>query len=353
MSDRSLLLDLPYILPSQAQKHVTHNEALRGLDALVQLSVGTRSLSAPPATPVPAARYIVAAPAEGEWLGQEDTIACYEESGGWSFYTPQAGWQAYVLDEDIQTVWDGTQWRFPGQADVDDLNAQTLGLNTGADAVNRLSVSADATLLTHSGGDHRLKVNKAADTDTASLLFQSGFTGHAEMGLTGGTDFALRVSPDGSSFNDALSVDAATGTLSAPAGIGFGSTSLSHYEEGTWTPRLTFGDDDTGVTYDQQLGLYTRIGNLVMLQCAIDLSDQGAATGIAEIQDLPFEANPLYFPGEVFFVGGVSGMTIPKCRTRPGQKIQLFNGGPNGISSLTDGNFSNASILRVTLSHTI
>lgn len=32
-------LQLPYIAASQAQKHVTHNEALVLLDALVQLAV--------------------------------------------------------------------------------------------------------------------------------------------------------------------------------------------------------------------------------------------------------------------------------------------------------------------------
>ena len=38
MTDTTAILGLPYLLPSQAQKHVTHNEALRQLDALVQLS---------------------------------------------------------------------------------------------------------------------------------------------------------------------------------------------------------------------------------------------------------------------------------------------------------------------------
>ena len=32
-------LQIPYILPSQAQKHVTHNEAIKALDAVVQLAV--------------------------------------------------------------------------------------------------------------------------------------------------------------------------------------------------------------------------------------------------------------------------------------------------------------------------
>ncbi|WP_371068358.1 DUF2793 domain-containing protein, partial [Salmonella enterica] len=39
------------ILPAQAQKHVTHNEALRILDIIVQLAVLDRTRSAAPATP--------------------------------------------------------------------------------------------------------------------------------------------------------------------------------------------------------------------------------------------------------------------------------------------------------------
>ena len=42
---------LPYIMAAQAQKHVTHNEAIRTLDALVQLSVADRAL-APPRGPI-------------------------------------------------------------------------------------------------------------------------------------------------------------------------------------------------------------------------------------------------------------------------------------------------------------
>ena len=41
-------LTLPYIFASQAQKHVTHNEAIRTLDCLVQLSVESRALTSPP-----------------------------------------------------------------------------------------------------------------------------------------------------------------------------------------------------------------------------------------------------------------------------------------------------------------
>ena len=36
--DQTPNLTLPYIMAAQAQKHVTHNEALRALDVIVQFS---------------------------------------------------------------------------------------------------------------------------------------------------------------------------------------------------------------------------------------------------------------------------------------------------------------------------
>jgi hypothetical protein len=49
-------LQLPYLLPNQAQKHVTLNEALKALDVLVQLAVASRALSVPPGAPLPGSR---------------------------------------------------------------------------------------------------------------------------------------------------------------------------------------------------------------------------------------------------------------------------------------------------------
>ena len=51
MPDTSHALSLPLIQPSQAQKHVTHNEALRILDAVVQLVVIAADQSGPPTAP--------------------------------------------------------------------------------------------------------------------------------------------------------------------------------------------------------------------------------------------------------------------------------------------------------------
>ena len=215
MSDRSDNLSLPYIQPSQAQKHVTHNEALRQLDALVQLAVSSASVTTPPALPEPGQRYIVPAGASGDWAGQEGALAVFEETG-WAFYAPNPGWIAWVEDSARQEVFDGSDWG-PGIAALQDLTH--LGVNTSADDMNRLAVASQATLLTHAGAGHQLKLNKAGASDTASLLFQTGWSGRAEMGTPGGDDFEIKVSGDGAAFNTALRAEAATGAVSFPSGV--------------------------------------------------------------------------------------------------------------------------------------
>src|SRR6185437_4575366 len=62
-------------------------------------------------------------------------------------------------------------------------------------------------------GDIRFTVNKEASTDTASLLFQDGFSGRAEIGLAGDDDFHFKVSPDGSAWTESLTIDKTSGLV--------------------------------------------------------------------------------------------------------------------------------------------
>jgi Protein of unknown function (DUF2793) len=214
MPDQSPILSLPLILPAQAQKHVTHNEALRLLDVMVQLAVLNRNLSAAPALPSVGDRHIVAAGAVGVWAGQVGKVALYTLTG-WQFFAPLPGWQAHVLAEAVTVVYAGTAWLAPAAV----TSAPIFGVNATADVVNRLSVKAPATLLNHDGAGHQVKLNKAAAGDTGSLLFQTGFSGRAEMGLAGSDAFSIKVSADGTAFNDVLSAEPATGrmTIAKPA----------------------------------------------------------------------------------------------------------------------------------------
>ena len=109
MPDISTNLSLPYIQPSQAQKHVTHNEGMQVLDAVVQLSVLDRDLAAPPPAPMDGQRYIVAAAASGAWAGWTGNIA-YWIGGGWLRLQQRVGWLVWVADEAILLVWTGSSW---------------------------------------------------------------------------------------------------------------------------------------------------------------------------------------------------------------------------------------------------
>ncbi len=239
MPDDTTILSLPLILPAQAQKHVTHNEALVALDLIVQLTVINRTLTTAPALPSVGDRHIVAAAATGPWAGQAGRIALFTETG-WQFTEALPGWRAHVLSEGQTAVFDGLAWETPSEAP---LSVPQLGVAATADPVNRLTVAAPATLLNHAGSGHQLKLNKAAATDTASLLFQTGFGGRAEMGTAGSDDFSLKVSADGSAWFTALEADAATGevTLPALAHLGGQATDPANPPDGTLWLNTTSG----------------------------------------------------------------------------------------------------------------
>lgn len=219
MSQTSPFLSLPYVQPAQAQKHVTLNEALRILDAVTQLSVLSTELTSPPAQPAPGDRYIVADQASGAWAGQDQRVAAWVDST-WQFFPPSLGWRADVANTGGQVRFDGTSWQSTSEA-VDLQNLPNIGVNTTADDTNKLAVSADATLLNHDGAGHQLKLNKAAAGQTSSLLFQTGFSGRAEMGTAGSDDFEIKVSGDGSNFKTALRVDADTAAVQIKSGQSF------------------------------------------------------------------------------------------------------------------------------------
>lgn len=261
MSENTTNLKLPFIMAAQAQKHVTHNEAIRALDALVQISVEDNDLTAPPLNPVEGASYLIAAPATGDWAGKENTIAAYQD-GAWMYYEPNEGWIAWLKDENIQTVYDGTSWQIlsGGGAGIASLNPATgdlLGVNSTADTTNRLTVSSPASLFDNEGNDHQLKINKQTNTDTASVLFQTGYSGRAEFGLTGDDNFHMKVSPDGTNFFEGIIIDKDTGTVTFPNTV-FSGGSVSSVFGRAGAITASAGDynydDISGVSQDVLIG---------------------------------------------------------------------------------------------------
>ncbi|GAA6213157.1 hypothetical protein NBRC116602_28980 [Hyphomicrobiales bacterium 4NK60-0047b] len=215
--EKTSKLQLPYVLSSQAQKHITHNEALRSLDAIIHLSAISRNQTTPPSSTTDGDRYIADANSTGDWTGKDFHIVAWQD-GSWMFYPPQTGWLCWIEDENTHLLWNGTGWININTGNGS-LNAVSLiGVNTTADQINKLSVSSQASLFNHEGSDHRLKINKQLSSDTASVLFQNDYTGHAEFGLSGDNDFHMKVSPDGSTFHEAILVDKDTGYVSIGGG---------------------------------------------------------------------------------------------------------------------------------------
>ncbi len=217
-------LALPLIDGAQAQKHVTHNEALLLLDALVQLAVLDRDLTAPPGAPGEGERWLVAVGATGAWAGHDHAIAAWQ-AGGWVFSAPQPGWLAYVLDEGALVAWTGSAWVDAVAAPGALHNLTRLGLGTTADATNPFAAKLNKALWTakYDGeggdGDLRYTLNKEAPAKVLSLLMQSGWSGRAEIGLIGSDDLAVKVSADGSAWKEALVLDRATGAARFPHGV--------------------------------------------------------------------------------------------------------------------------------------
>ncbi|MEO1749143.1 MAG: DUF2793 domain-containing protein, partial [Pseudomonadota bacterium] len=135
-------LQLPYIMANQAQKHITHNEALRMVDALLNVAIEQVGLTEPPASPATGARYLIGPAATGSWAGHDLEIAAWQDSA-WMFYAPLAGWIIYALDVQGLMVFDGAQWTPVGD------QRERLGINTGADLTNRLAVKSDAVFFSH------------------------------------------------------------------------------------------------------------------------------------------------------------------------------------------------------------
>lgn len=109
MPDYSPNLSLPFIMPSQAQKHVTHNEAIELLDMVVQLTLEAADAAVPPSAPLEGQAWALGNAPSGAWSGQAGKIATWR-GGGWLFVTKREGWIAWVKNAAKLEVVSGGTW---------------------------------------------------------------------------------------------------------------------------------------------------------------------------------------------------------------------------------------------------
>lgn len=240
--DQSARLGMPYLAAGQMQKHVTLNEALTRLDALVQTAVVSRSRTDQPPGPDDGALFILPDDPAGEaWGAFSAGDLVRVEGGGWDKVEAPEGLLVWVADEARFIIREGESWSDLGArlAMVGPLDR--LGVGATADASNpfaaRLNKALWTALEAASGGDGdlRMTLNKEGHADVLSLLFQSGYGGRAELGLIGDDDLTLKVSADGTIWRSAFTVDGATGRATFPQGAGRRET-LSFNVGGSWTP---------------------------------------------------------------------------------------------------------------------
>lgn len=251
--EQTSMLKLPLLLGSQAQKHVTHNEALTRLDRLVHLAVIDAGRTEAPLTPATDDLHIVAGGATGDWAGKDGKLAWYT-GGTWVYLEPQEGWRAWVLETATLYVYSGGAW----VAALSAGSSGVLGVNTEADSVNRLSVKSDGVLFSHDDqtpgtGDVNLQINRATSARQAKIQLSTAWLPQAEMGIAGDDTFRIKVSADGSSFSPGLALNTATGNI----GLGSepGNDRITVRQDQPGNTQFSLANRDTGAGSSSSLWL--------------------------------------------------------------------------------------------------
>jgi len=104
----SIRLRLPFIVESQAQKEVTHNEALEVIDVLLHASALSMDENVSPKAPKPGDCYIVGDSPVDSWKKHAHKLAYYTH--GWSFIEPFEGLTVWVKDKCTHYVYSDGEW---------------------------------------------------------------------------------------------------------------------------------------------------------------------------------------------------------------------------------------------------
>jgi len=132
-------------------------------------------------------------------------------------------------------------------------------------------------------------------------------------------------------------------------------TSVVKQESGSFTPRLMFSGDDTGIAYSEREGWWSKTGKQVTVCIHFKLSSKGTSTGTASIEGLPFSAQSLGFKATgACIVGGLAspGGVVGEINNNHNDGILLF---PNGLrnSILSSGNFNPGSTITISITYPV
>lgn len=131
-------------------------------------------------------------------------------------------------------------------------------------------------------------------------------------------------------------------------------TPISTGPKNTFTPTIQFGGASVGITYLAQSGIYCVVGNTLVFQIYVELTNKGSSVGNATVVGLPYNcvspgcfgglaASNLTFTGQINYRISSGGSSI--------FIDQYASGGAR--TQLTNTNFSNTTLLQISGSYII
>jgi hypothetical protein len=238
--------------------------------------------------------------------------------------------------------------------------SQNVGIGTASPA-NKLHVFGTEVRVQQNASYYSL-----FDTAGTRYGYIQGGSGYLDIVSEAGSANTLRFTANSSERAriNTYGIGLGGAVPSSGTGIAFPATqsastdvnTLDDYEEGTWTPAITFGGGSTGITYSTQLGFYTKIGNTVTVQFRINLSNKGSSTGVASLGGLPFTTGGTYSQNYIIHdnsAGFNAGFGMYWSVENGATSGNLRQIGTNTSSSLSDTNFQNNTFLTGILTYRV
>lgn len=241
-----------------------------------------------------------------------------------------------------------------GLPDAIDVNASAPADSLAIDSSGNVGIgtTSPTSNLTVSSSTQYTGLHLRNGTNTSAKLigFASGNDGGGLTLATGGTEDIKLLSGTGLSFDG-------------------GSNYLDDYEEGTFTP--TYSGGTASITYDIQLGRYTKVGNLVTCYIVLFTNTCSITSdGILSIAGLPFTAKS--DNGQLNYTGNVgrqyrwntsfnaAGKKIAALVTQNNSQIHLLDNDSNAslnnyiwISALEQGGTSYRNNIDIVISYLV
>jgi len=164
------------------------------------------------------------------------------------------------------------------------IDGNGLGIGTAANG-GRLHVHDEAvnvyTKVTNNSGTRAFI---GCESGEAVIYSQDSSGGNAELAFHTGSTEQFKMTTEGIAFPSGKGISfAATGDAS-----GMTSELLDDYEEGSWTPYLTFSGTNNDATMDIQQGMYRKIGTMVFVSYSLRSTNFNGSSGAVRIGGLPY-----------------------------------------------------------------